>query len=199
LRAQPITGLPQVASGGSLAAQRVELLAVKREPYRLQLVGYYGVAGDYTATFVSPGSPATLLAREGHRFESLGLVLKKFSVKKLATENSGGRSGFEPGAWALLWDDRNQTQVTLVSGVPLMTDALLALLRLGPSSGQLRELRTGDAFQEGAALCRIEHIQMDPAEVVIVRELPGQKSSEKQILKPVAPAPVAFSSTGRSQ
>ncbi len=194
-RAQLTTVLPQVASGENLATQRVELLAVKQEPYRLQLVGYYGVADDYTATFVSPGSPVTLFAREGHRFESLGLVLKKFSVKKLATESSG----FELTACALLWDERAQAQITLVSGVPLLTETSVALLRLGPSAGQLRELRTGDTFQEGAALCRIEHIQMNPAEVVIVRVLPGQALPEKQILKPAAPAPVAFSSAARSQ
>lgn len=194
VRAQPIAVLSRAETGGNLAAQRVELLAVKREPYRLQLGGYFGVAGNYTAMFVSPGLPATLLAREGHRFESLGLVLRNFSVKRLVTESPDGRSGFELTACALLWDERAQAQVTLVGSVPLMTDTLLALVRLGPSPGRPIEFRTGDTFQEGPALCRIEHIQMNPVEVVIVRELPGQALPEKQILKPIAPTPVAFSS-----
>ena len=63
-----------------------ELLEIKREPYRLQLAGYYGAPGGYTAAFVSPGSPDTWLAREGHRFEALGLILKEFALKKVRTE-----------------------------------------------------------------------------------------------------------------
>lgn len=61
----------------------VELLAVKREPFRLQLVGYVGTPGDYVGAFVSSQVPETLLARSGRRFAQLGLALKSLEVRKV--------------------------------------------------------------------------------------------------------------------
>lgn len=190
-RERPSRGIPQSGPGENPA---IELLAVKREPYRLQLVGYYGVPGDYTAAFVSAGSPETLLARVGHRFESLGLVLKNFSVRKSAAENTGGQSGFELTATALLWDEQKQVPVTLVDSERLLTDTPLAILRLNPLPARPTAFRAGDSFQAGATRCRIEHIQLDPAEVVIVRESAGGPDPERLILKPSVPAPAPHSS-----
>ena len=158
-----------------------ELLAVKREPYRLQLAGYFGTPENYTAALVSPGSPETWHAREGQRCESLGLSLKSFSLQRIGP-------GFEPTACAQIWDERKQELVTLVAHEPRLTDTPLAVLRFGPPPGRSREYRIGDTFQDGATTCRIEGIQLEPAEVVIARDQPGQAKPERLILKPAVPA-----------
>jgi len=176
----------------------VELLAVKREPYRLQLVGYYGAPGDYTGAFVSAGSRDTFLAREGHRFESLGLLLKNISVKKIETKNRSAESGFEVCASALLWDERQQEHVTLTGSERRLTDTPLAVMRFGPPPAPTREFRVGDAFQDETTGCRVQRIQLDPAEVVIVRDLPGQSAPEQFILKPSAPSPAPISTLSSS-
>ena len=169
----------------------LELLAVKREAYRLQLVGYYGPREDYTAAFVSPGLPGTMLARVGHRFDSLGLILRDFAVKKITPEPGPEHAGYELTASAQVWDERNQELVTLVAGQPLLTATPLAVLRTEPPPARPREFHAGDSFPDGAATWRIDHIQLDPAEVVLVRTLPGVPQPERRVLHPAAPAAVA--------
>ena len=171
-----------------------ELLAVKREPYRLQLAGYFGAPGDYTATFVSPGSPAALQARVGHRFESLGLTLKSFALKRREAERNSGVPDFELTACAEIWDERRQEAVILVGHELLLTDTPLAILRFGPSSTRPGEFRVGDAFRDGRGDCRIEDIRLDPAEVVILREQSGHMTPERIVLKPIALASSKLSS-----
>ena len=171
-----------VAGGGGC-----ELLAVKREPYRLQLAGYFGAPGNYTATLVSPGSAETWHAHEGQRSEALGLTLKSFSLRRHG-------SGFEPSACAQIWDERQQELVTLVGHELRLTDTPLAILRLGSPAGRAREFRVGDAFRDGVTICRIERIQLDPAEVEIAREQPGQPIPERQLLKPNVPASAQLTS-----
>lgn len=177
-------GAPLPPLAGSPVGPGLELLAVKREPYRLQLVGYYGAPGDYTVAFVSPGSPETWRVREGHRFGSLGLVLNSFSLLKCATKNQDGPPGYEMTACARLWDERTQEPVLLLGSEPLLTDSPLAIFRFGPAPARAREFRPGESFQDGAAACRIESIQLDPAEVVITRQEPGAGPSQRQVLHP---------------
>ena len=162
-----------------------ELLAVKRELYRLQLVGYFGELGNYTATFVSPGSPETLRAREGHHFESLGLTLKHFAIKHVGPARENDQSGFETTACAQLWDERKQEMVDLVGHEPLLTDTLLAVFRFGPPPVRSKEFREGDSFHDGAVTFRIERIQLDPAEVAIVPISLGQTPGEGRKLFPI--------------
>lgn len=169
-----------------------ELLAVKREPYRLQLVGYFGAPGSFTATFISPGAPETFHAREGQRLASLELTIKSFSLQR-----SG--PGCELTAYAQIWDERKQELVMLFAHELRLTELSLAVLRFGPPPGRSRECRIGDTFLDGAATCRIERIQLEPAEVVIVRERPGQAKPERLFLKPGTPASLKLSSVYPSQ
>ena len=176
---------PPPISANAVASADVELLAVMREPYRLQLVGCFGAAGNYLAAFVRPGSPETLLAREGHRFESLGLTLNKISASQrdwVGNPEIDGKYEMTPSA--TLWDEQSQKTVVLVGRERLLTDTALAVLRFGPPSVRPKDFRVGDEFRDGVALCRIEQIQLDPAEVVLIRQAPGQSQSERRILRP---------------
>jgi len=170
---------PQIAAAKIEPTDRVELVAVKREPYRLQLVGYFGAMDNYTGTFVSPGSPETLFARVGHHFESLGLALRKLGV-----ETRAGPFGDEVTPVATLWDERTQQTITLVGRARLLTDTPLAILRLAPLPAKPREFRTGATFRDSDGEWFIERIQLNPAEVVIVRQSPAQPSPERQVLRP---------------
>ncbi len=178
-----------------VATEGFALLQVQREPYRLQLVGYYGAPGDYTATFVSAGTFDTLLARAGHRFASLGLTLKFFGVEPRGTKTQAGEFSHELIARAQLWDESKMAMVTLVSDERLLTDTLRATLRFDGGPARSREFRVGESFQEGEATCRIERIQLDPAEVVIVRVRPGTTPPERLVLKPTDHAPLNVSSS----
>ena len=55
---------PAGAARGDDREFALELISVRRELFRVQLSGYAGVPGSYTAIFTRPGKPGPLLARE---------------------------------------------------------------------------------------------------------------------------------------
>ncbi len=166
----------------------LELLQVMLEPYRLQLVGYFGGPGDYLAAFVSQELPETLLARSGRRFEQLGLTLKSLDVKKVEVSRDDERPVYDVAALAVLLDEKSGTEVVLDSRARKLTDTPLAVLRLGPGGNRSRTLHEGDAFSDETGSYRIERIQLDPPEVVLVRQTAGLPLPESRILRPTGQA-----------
>jgi len=162
----------------------LELLAVKLEPYRLQLLGYFGAPGDYLAAFVSPQSPETLLARAGRRFDQLGLTLKSFDVRKVTVESGEPGPVYDVAALAVLQDEQTGAEVVLDSRTRKLTDILLAVFRLPGAPGKSRELHEGDTFADEGATYRIERIQLDPPEVVVARTATGLPVPEMRVLRP---------------
>lgn len=162
----------------------LELLAVKRVPYRLQLAGYFGKPGDYLAAFVSSEVPQTLLARTGRRFEQLGLTLKSFVVSKIAVESGAPGPVYDIAALAVLHDDETDGEVMLDSREMNLTDTPVAVFQAPDGKGRPRELHEGDTFGDADAIYRIERIQLDPPEVVVARSTPGLPVPETMILHP---------------
>jgi hypothetical protein len=162
----------------------VTLLAVTREPFRVQLAGYFGPPGDYRVALVSPLLPDTLLVRVGDRLDNLGLSLKRFEVSRLSVGQSEGAPLYEAVAIATLQDEWKGGEVVLDSRAIRFTDSLLALIRHHGSNEHPREYREGDNFTASGTQCRIERIQLEPAEVVVSRTRPGLPGPELQVLQP---------------
>ena len=186
--AKSFTVRPSVSPGADAPPAGLELLAVKPEEYRLQLAGYFGGPGDYLAAFVGPNLPETLLAREGSRFDALGLTLKRFEVKKVPVGDNDVRPAFDIAALAIVQDDRTGADVVLDSRTRKFTDRLLAVLKLPTGDGEPRELHEGDSLSDETSTYRVERIRLDPPEVVVARETPGLPGPEIRILRPVEKA-----------
>jgi len=172
--------------GESGADFGLELVGVKREPYRLQLVGYVGSPGDYRAAFVSSAQPETLLVREGRRFADLGLTLKSFDVKKVLVEHGDAWPVYDIAALAVLLDDRTGADVVLDSRARKFTDTPLAVLQSAGGDGKPREFHEGDTFSDDTSTYRVERIQLDPPEVVVARQVPGLPQPETKVLHPAS-------------
>ncbi len=162
----------------------LELLAVKLEPYRLQLVGYFGEPGDYLAVFTSPSQPETLRARAGRHFDRLGLTFKSFEVRKVVVEHNDAWPVYDVAALAVLLDDKTGAKVVLDSRSRKLTDTPLAIFKLLDGDGKLRELHEGDTFADDITTYRIERIQFDPPEVVVAKQSPGLPLPETKVLHP---------------
>jgi len=176
----------------------LELLAVKREPFRLQLVGYVGAPGDLVAAFVSPQTPDTLLARTGTRFEQLGLALQSFEVRKVNLAPGGDHPVYDVAGVATLRDERTGADVTLDTRGPKLTDTPLAVLRVvTDAKAKPRTLHVGDTFRQDDATFRVEHIQLDPPEVVVAKQTAGLPYPETRVLKPEAAAKAATTATAQ--
>jgi hypothetical protein len=166
----------------------LKLLAVKFEPYRLQLAGYFGSPDDYLAAFVASGSPETVLARAGRRFEQLGLTLKNFEVKKVVVNHDDPWPVYDVAGLATLQDERTGEQVVLDSRQPRLTDVPLAVFQPTGGGGRPRELHEGDTFVDGGATYRVERIQIEPAEVVVAKVVPGLPVPDRRVLHPAPEA-----------
>lgn len=165
----------------------LELLDVKREQYRLQLVGYFGGPGDYLAVFESLNPTETILAREGRRFDQLGLTLRSFDVKKVLVQHNDAWPVYDVAALAVLTDEKTGAEVVLDSRARKFTDAPLAVVKLlTGGDGQPRELHEGDMFADETSTYRIERIQLSPPEVVVARQTPGLPVPETKVLHPGA-------------
>ena len=165
----------------------LELLGVKQEQYRLQLVGYFGGPGDYLAAFESPNRSGTILAREGRRFDQLGLTLKSFEVKKVLVEHNDAWPVYDIAALAVLTDEETDAEVVLDSRARKFTGAPLAVVKLlTGDDGKLLELHENDTFADGTSTYRIERIQLSPPEVVVARQTPGLPVPETKVLHPAA-------------
>lgn len=163
----------------------LQLLSVKLEPYRLQLVGYFGKPGDYQAAFATPHSSETILAHPGHRFEPLGLILKSFDVRKVAIESGAPGPVYEVAALAVLQDEISGTEVVLDSRTRKLTDTPLAIFNVAGETDGARELHEGDIFSCDEAVYRVERIQLDPVEVVVARTSTSMPVPEMRALRPV--------------
>ena len=164
----------------------LELVEVRREPYRLQLVGYFGGPGDFQAVFVIPNSSGIILAREGHRFESLELTLRSLTVEKVAVDHNDAWPVYDVAALAVLEDEKTGAEVVLDSRARKLTDTRLAVFQLAIKNVLTSELHEGDTLSAEDFTYRIEHIQFDPPEVRVARQTAGLSQSEIRILHPVA-------------
>lgn len=191
---------PDILARAGGAEPAAQLLAVRFEPYRLQLTGYFGVEGDYVAVFALPGSSGVVLARAGQRFVQLGLTLKSFEVRKVRLDHDDPWPVYDVAGWAILQDERTGAEVALDSRVRKLTDTLLAVVKL-PGSRTAQELREGDSWNDGDIVYRVERIQLEPAAVVLMRMVPGESRPEICTLHPLAAAagPDPRAPQGRNQ
>jgi hypothetical protein len=171
------------------------LLAIKPEPYRLQLTGYLGTASGYLAAFSAHSSREMWVVREGHRFEELGLKVLNLTIRNVSMKPNESDSPQEERAFAVVRDEWEDRDVQLDSGRVLLTDRIYAVVRLTETADTLLELRVGDTFTSGAFRYRVDRIQQVPAEILISRIDPSAMKRELHVLvlaEPAVPATVAI-------
>lgn len=165
----PLPERPPQAETEETPRPDMELLGVKFEAYPLQLVAYFGEPGDYLAAFVRPGRPETILARNGHRFAELGLVLRSFEVRKIEVARDEAGPIYEVAGRAVVQEEVSGQEVLLDSRVRRLADKPRALLRL-PTASEPANLGEGETFTDTTSTYRLEQIQADPPEVVLARQ-----------------------------
>ncbi len=166
----------------------IELLAVKAEPYRLELAGYLGGPGEYLAIFVTPGQPGTRAARSGHRFDELGIELRSFEVTTQPATDAEGSAIYEAMAVATLLDEKSGEEVVLDTRHPTLTRRH-ALLRLAASDRPPYLVGEGGHFSDDFASYRVNRIEVNPPAVTIARQRPGVPASEVRVLHPTPVTP----------
>lgn len=166
----------------------VELVAVKRDPFRLQLIGYVGEDADARGVFENRMSGEIFLAAAGRRVPNLALTVKAFGVRREGIALPESMTVNQRVATAVIHDEQSRQDVTLTQRERHFSGNMFALVA---STGETatREVRVGDVFKIGDANYRIEKIVLDPAAIEITKTAPTLELPERRTL------PVRFDPT----
>lgn len=168
----------------------LELVEVKRTPYRIQLVGYVGSEGDYVVTFEDVEAGTTFVARAGRTVEEPGVMLRSFSVEKVHDDSAGGTVVQDTKATAVIRDLRQDRDVTLVQKVRLMNEAPTAVLRVTGELARNVEGRQGSTVTTPDATFEIGLVTIDPPTAEVTRLASGDRVTEVRRLEPAPPPAV---------
>ena len=149
----------------------LELISVRPEPFRLQLIGYVGGEGDARGIFENRGSGEIFLASAGHRVGDLGLSIRRFSVRSEEISIPESMGFKQRVGTAVVTDARAGRDVILTQRERRMTGNVFAFVAVEGESAP-REVRPGDNFKVGAAAYRIEQINAELATIDVVKTSP---------------------------
>ena len=166
----------------------LELVAVKRDPFRLQLIGFVGEDADARGVFENRVSGEVFLAAAGRRVPDLALDIKAFSVRPEPVAIPDSMTVNQRVATAVIHDANSRQDVTLTQRERHFSGSVFALVA-PPGETAPREVRAGDAFTLGDATYRIGKISLDPAAIEITKTAPSLDAPDRRTL------PLRFDST----
>lgn len=161
----------------------VELVAVRPEPFRLQLIGYVGDEGRWRGMFQNVMSGEVFLASAGFRIPNLALSIKALEVRPQPVAIPDSMTTRQRVAQALVRDEKAGRDITLTHRERLFTGTLFAFVA---ESGQsaAREVRSGDTFKIGEVTYRIDRIETTPPSIEITKESPTLLQPDRRVLTP---------------
>lgn len=184
-RSQLFTVKPPVNAADEAAEEPfgLELVAVRPEPFRLQLIGYVGGAGNWRGTFENLVSGEVFLAGAGRQVPDLALSIKSLAVTAEPVVLAESMTTRQRVATAVVHDDRTGRDITLTHRERRFTGGLTALLAPAGDSAA-REVRQGETFKVGAASYRVEKIQLAPPAVDVTKESSSLAQPDRRTLAP---------------
>jgi hypothetical protein len=156
------------------AAPDLELLTVRRGPFRLQLVGYAGGADDRRGIFANINTGETVIGREGERLAEQGLTVKSLSLKYPYAGSDGSTATGDPVATAIVTDESTDEEMVLTNHEQCLAGAPIGLFMSRKTPGFRRELREGESITVNGVNYCIERIDLQPPQVVVVYAGPGE-------------------------
>jgi hypothetical protein len=164
----------------------LELVAVRPEPFRLQLIGYVGAAGNWRGTFQNTRTGEVFLAAAGRRLPTLGLTIRSLDVGNQPVAVAESMTTRQRVASAVVRDEQAGRDVTLTHRERVYTGTLFAFVA-APGQSATREVRSGDSFKLGEATYRIEKIEATPPSVEVLKEAARLSQPDRRILLPREP------------
>jgi hypothetical protein len=177
----------------------VELVQIKPDAFRLQLVGYVGSEGDYRGTFENTVSGETVIGRAGKVIPSLGLMIKSFEVKRNAIKSPDSMITYDTEATAVVVDTKSGDQVTLTNKRRSISGEPFAVLK-ADSSDQPGQYRAGATFQVGEVKYTVVSVTAEPPSAQVRKESADLKEPITKTLTPFVPvAPIPDSPAAEPQ
>jgi hypothetical protein len=161
----------------------LELIAVRPEPFRLQLIGYAGGEGNWRGTFQNVLSGEVFLATAGRRVPNLGLTIKALDVRLQPVRIAESMTTNQRVATAVVREEKTGRDITLTHRERHFTGTVFAFVA-EPGQTAAREVRSGDVFKIGDASYLVEKISTTPPSVEVVKESPALSQPDRRVLTP---------------
>ena len=145
----------------------LELLEVRPQPFRLQLVGYVGRDGDHLASFESVSTGETMTGRPGRRFDSVGVTLRSFELRKEAIPAGGTTPVFDTVAVAVVFDEETGQDWVLTDKTKAMLPGPEAVFRIAGNPIIEYLLKEGAEIRNGTQVYTIEALILSPSQATI--------------------------------
>src|SRR5690606_10512879 len=139
------SGAEEEGRAGSVPVRGLAVIEVRREPFRLQVVGW-AREEEPIGFFVDLESGGDVVAKPGHRFAGLDLELRELVVRVEQVPAEESMPWRRAVAEAMVWDARTAELVRLTSAERHWTDEPVARL-VSEDGGVAREVRAGDVFR----------------------------------------------------
>lgn len=161
----------------------LELVAVRPEPFRLQLIGYVGEEGNWRGTFENVATGEVFLAAAGRHVPKLGLSIRSLEVRAQPIALPESMTTRQRIATAVVRDEKTGRDITLTHRERQFTGTVSAFVA-APGQSATREVRAGDTFKLGDATYRIEKIQLAPPALDLTKESPALAQPDRRTLVP---------------
>lgn len=165
-------------AGDALLPLRLELVALRREAYPVQLIGHVGSGPTLRGIFERVGSGEAVTAKSGYEFPGLGLAVASLRVVRRSADGPAARRE----AVAILTDALSGERVELRSGERRWAGPPIADVRVA-GEAQVRSLRAGDRLELPHGRYRVARIGPAPEMPEIVAEAAGSAAVEWQPAK----------------
>jgi hypothetical protein len=176
----------------------VQLVAIRRQPYRIQLLGWLGRAGDYRINLENVETGEILLAREGREYRQMDAEVRSFRVERQQVDHGGGTSVFEDVGRVVIFDQRLQQEIELNSVQRRMDETPIAVFRPVLVQGGEITARTGETFTVGDFNFQVESIADPTARVSqINRADPQDRETQTLTVRPWVDRPVEVRAEGQ--
>jgi hypothetical protein len=162
----------------------LELLSVRREPFRLQLVGFIGDNESASGTFENLVTSEHFLARSRRSVPDLEVTIQDFMVARQRVDASDPASPSERVAIATVRDERTNEVQTLTNRERAFVGEFVATVQFGGPNPMRYELHEGETVEHNEVSYRIEKLQADPPTAQVVKLLPDHLSTEARMLQP---------------
>jgi len=157
----------------------LQLVQVRKRPFRLRLAGFAGTPDDRRGIFADTTTGKAMIGRVGELLAGRPLRLKHLDVER-AVAGAGG--GGEPLATAIIADEETGENVVLTTRGPSPAGAAVGLFASRKNPAARRELEEGESASLEGVRYRVERVEMDPPLAVVTCESPDCAKAPGQTL-----------------
>ena len=142
----------------------LQLIRVRKKPFRMRLVGFVGNSGDLRGIFTDTTSGKTVIGREGDRLAGSGVSLKHLSLKP---GDLGGTKSCEFVATATVLDEETGEEIVIDTRGPTPAGASLGMFSSRKNPAWRNEFKEGSSIELDGTRYRVERIEVDPPLAVV--------------------------------